>query len=125
MTKTKRIDGAAPWQLQQVQETDDLQHKRRTMPSINFNVQPSPLALSDKINFGKHKGQTIQELIDEHPTYLEWAVDEIERFALDDNANQALSLALDEHYSSFVDAADPRDFEGRRDDEEDQFVLLR
>lgn len=53
-----------------------------------------PLKLTDSITFGKHKGEVIQEIIDDDPDYLAWAIDEIVWFELDDQACQALEQAL-------------------------------
>jgi len=53
--------------------------------------------LTDTLKFGKHKGQTIQWVIDNHPDYLEWAIskDGLEWFELDAEAEDALGDALD------------------------------
>lgn len=53
-----------------------------------------PFKLNDKITFGKHKGLTIKEIIEDDPSYLEWALDEVDGFELDDAAIAALELAL-------------------------------
>lgn len=53
-----------------------------------------PLKLNDKITFGKHRGLTIKEIIEDDPTYLEWALDEIDGFELDAAATAALELVL-------------------------------
>jgi hypothetical protein len=50
--------------------------------------------LNDRIDFGKHRGLTIKEIIEDDPTYLEWALDEVGGFELDDVALEALERAL-------------------------------
>jgi hypothetical protein len=52
------------------------------------------LKLTDALTFGKHKGETIQEVLDDAPDYLAWAIDEIDWFELDSQADQALEQAL-------------------------------
>jgi hypothetical protein len=48
-------------------------------------------SLSDKLTFGKYKGYTIEEILEDDPSYLEWAIDEIEWFELDYIAAQKLN----------------------------------
>lgn len=36
----------------------------------------SPLRLSDKMPFGKHKGEEIEDLIYDHPGYMSWLFEE-------------------------------------------------
>ncbi len=50
--------------------------------------------LSSKITIGKHAGLTIEEIIQDDPSYLEWALDEIERFELNDEALAMLDRVL-------------------------------
>ena len=50
--------------------------------------------LDTVVNFGKkHNGETIREIIDDDPEWLAWAVDEIDWFELDDEAEAALDEA--------------------------------
>lgn len=48
-------------------------------------------SLEDKLAFGKYKGYLIEEIIDDDPNYIEWAIDEIEWFKLDQNATKKLN----------------------------------
>ena len=56
--------------------------------------------LTDKFNFGKHKGETIQEVIEDEITYLEWCMDAVDGFDLDEQAYQVYNDALDSYYWS-------------------------
>lgn len=35
-----------------------------------------PLTLEDEINFGKHAGQQVEDLIEDHPGYVRWLIEE-------------------------------------------------
>ena len=52
--------------------------------------------LHDVIRFGKYKhdGLTIKEVIERDPEYIDWAVEEIAWFDLDDEAYQLLEEYL-------------------------------
>ena len=50
--------------------------------------------LNTKLNFGKYKGSTVQEIIKKDPEYLGWAEDTIDWFVLDDEAESALDYAI-------------------------------
>ena len=50
--------------------------------------------LETELNFGKkHRGETIEEIIEKDPSYLLWAIDTIEWFKLDDEAEKELEIA--------------------------------
>jgi hypothetical protein len=49
--------------------------------------------LKSILTFGAHVGLTVEEVLQEAPTYIEWAIDEIERFELDKEAAEALEKA--------------------------------
>lgn len=36
------------------------------------------LGLKSKLTFGKYKGDTVEEVIEDDPSYLEWAIDTID-----------------------------------------------
>ena len=61
------------------------------------------LTLNDTLTFGKYKGDVIQDVIKDDPDYLAWACDEIEWFDLDEEAVEALEIALwnDETYETY------------------------
>ena len=40
------------------------------------------LTLENKLNFGKHKGKTIDEILHEDPTYIRWCLENIDWFKL-------------------------------------------
>lgn len=50
--------------------------------------------LETEIKFGKkHRGETIEDIIENDPDYLLWALDTIEWFELDDEAEKELETA--------------------------------
>jgi len=54
----------------------------------------SELGYHDPLPFGKHRGKTVRDVIDQDPTYLEWALLNVEGFELTDDAGKRLDLEL-------------------------------
>jgi hypothetical protein len=54
---------------------------------------PQILSLYAEMPFGKHKGSTIAELIEEETSYMRWFVDNVDRYVLSPEAFRALSNA--------------------------------
>lgn len=54
----------------------------------------TPLGIHDILGFGGYSKATIGEIIDDDPTYLEWALDEVDGFELTDPAAKLLAKAL-------------------------------
>jgi len=53
--------------------------------------------LQDQITFGKkHKGETIAEVIESDPGWLDWAIENIVWFVLDNEAYDLLEEALED-----------------------------
>ncbi len=50
--------------------------------------------LDSNLTFGKYKGKTIQDVINDDPDYIAWAADTIEWFDLDEEAIEAVDIAL-------------------------------
>lgn len=51
--------------------------------------------LETELKFGaKHRGETIEEIIEDDPDYLLWAIDTIEWFELDDEAEEELERRI-------------------------------
>ena len=49
--------------------------------------------LNDQLTFGKHKGQTIRQILQSDSNYLLWCVEKLDRFAMSDEAwDYAISL---------------------------------
>ena len=49
--------------------------------------------LTDRLPFGKHKGQTIRQILQNDPSYLLWCSEKLERFAMSDEAwDYAISI---------------------------------
>ena len=42
--------------------------------------------LTDRLPFGKYKGQTIRQILQNDPSYLLWCSEKLERFAMSDEA---------------------------------------
>ena len=50
--------------------------------------------LTDKLPFGKHKGQTIRQVLQSDPSYILWCVEKLDRFAMSDEAwDYAVSMS--------------------------------
>lgn len=46
--------------------------------------------LQDRLDFGKHRGKTLEEVIEEDPRYIRWALREIDRFDITEAAEAYL-----------------------------------
>ena len=51
----------------------------------------------DKIQFGKHKGDTITMIMANNPSYLDWCVKNVSGFSLDPEMEFALAETLVEN----------------------------
>lgn len=51
--------------------------------------------LDTMFNFGAHIGETVEYVIDTQPSYIEWCLDEIKNFQLDDHAYKRYASAID------------------------------
>lgn len=54
--------------------------------------------LSDKFKFGKHRGQSLCDVIADDPTYINWCVDTIPDFVF----NEALIQQIKELFPQFI-----------------------
>lgn len=54
--------------------------------------------LKSELKFGKNNGQMIEEIIKGDPDWLAWACDNIEWVELDEDASEALEIALFDDY---------------------------
>ena len=65
---------------------------------MSWDFKPGPLHRESKLGFGKHKGETVDSLIDFDPCYLEWCCDEIEGFSerLDSGIEQDIRDAAED-----------------------------
>ena len=64
------------------------------------------LNLKGKLNFGKHKGKTIDEILHEDPTYIRWCLENIDWFKLseeDEKTVQILSEYRDREMEDYED----------------------
>lgn len=53
-----------------------------------------PLGVQDTFLFGKHRNEAVEEVIVDDPSYVEWCLDEVEGFELDEEATQLLATSL-------------------------------
>ena len=49
------------------------------------------------MKFGKYKGNTLQDVIDDDPRYVQWCINELEWFKVDQEAKMYLQEALSEY----------------------------
>lgn len=67
-------------------------------------MKPVVYSLHTTLSFGKYKGESVRAIIDNDPSYIEWALDNIKWFTLDDDAQYALDHAEDPYLpSSWLD----------------------
>ena len=62
--------------------------------------------LNGKLNFGKHKGKTINQILEEEPTYIRWCLENIDWFKLseeDEKTVQILSEYQDREMEDYED----------------------
>lgn len=58
--------------------------------SINRNPKPKKLSTDSIITFGKYKNQPMFSIIEEDPSYIRWAIKNVEWFRLDKEAMDLL-----------------------------------
>jgi hypothetical protein len=52
-----------------------------------------PYGLRIRVDFGKHKGKLIRDIIEEDPDYIAWCLDNIDGFVLDEDAQKEFDVA--------------------------------
>jgi hypothetical protein len=57
--------------------------------------QPVPYDFKSIIHFGKHKGEVIEDVLYDDPTYLDWAVEYVAGFTLTEAVEKKLYELLD------------------------------
>lgn len=62
--------------------------------SIHREV-PRYYDLGDKWPFREHRGDTVEEVIRKHPRHVEWCLDNLDHFELEDDAAELLDFILD------------------------------
>lgn len=60
-------------------------------------IKQNQLSLSYKLNFGKHKGKTINEILEEEPTYIRWCVENICWFKLSEKDEKKVHSLSDDY----------------------------
>lgn len=76
--------------------------------------KPKVYNLRDRLTFGKHQGETLQDVIDDDPQYIEWIIENIPTFDLDTITMDYLEGSLD----PFV-VIDPKEYNWGLDNRED------
>lgn len=61
---------------------------------LNHNGASHVRGFKSYLTFGEYTGATVREVMAVAPTYLEWAIDEVEHFELDEEATAALKKVL-------------------------------
>ena len=64
---------------------------RNTYANANTSSKTYQLSLSDQMPFGKHKGKTIQQVLDEAPDYLQWMIANVPRVTFNDDVTRAIA----------------------------------
>lgn len=59
--------------------------------------------LDDLIQFGKWAGQTLRTVIERDPSYVQWALREVNNFYISEEAQQLLDEALSKQVADKVD----------------------
>lgn len=57
--------------------------------------------IKNLLNFGKYKGKTILQVIDENPAYIVWCIKNVKNFTIDDNLSKELCKQYDEHFRKY------------------------
>ena len=55
-------------------------------------IKQNELSLTFKLNFGKHKGKTIDEILHEDPTYIRWCLKNIHWFKLSEEDKKTVHI---------------------------------
>jgi hypothetical protein len=53
------------------------------------------LNLHSRMNFGKHRGETIGQVVDENPSYIKWMIENIDNIAFSEDVVSELDLSDD------------------------------
>lgn len=66
-----------------------------SLPLRTRFMKHEPYSLEDDLDFGKYRGQTIQDTIMENVDYISWLIDNINGFELDNQAYQVYIAYLE------------------------------
>lgn len=61
-----------------------------------------PIGLEDNFDFGKYKGKSVEAVINEDVKYIEWCIDNVDGFELDNEAYEDYEDKLD-YYDNYRD----------------------
>lgn len=56
-----------------------------------------PVGLDAEFDFGKHRGNTVEFVCDEEPTYIEWCIDNVRDFELTDESYEYYQRELEDY----------------------------
>lgn len=59
-----------------------------------------PISLSSKMYFGKYKGETIEDIIENDPQYVDWCLENVKHFSLNDEAEELLN-SIERGYNEY------------------------
>ncbi len=81
--KEKRIpcDGCYQWFLV---ENTDISTYKKAIPTLEKDSRDSYYMLSSHVNFGMYKGKTVDDIFFTNPNYIEWAINNLACFILDE-----------------------------------------
>jgi hypothetical protein len=90
----------SPKKESEVEKTARLRAARLAREAADKRPKPRPdptrlWGLDDELTFGKHKGRTIREVIDEDRGWLVWLLENSDRFALNAAAQAEFDAADD------------------------------
>ena len=51
-----------------------------------------PATLNTVFNFGKHKGNTVESVIVDDPSYINWCLENVDKFSLDEDCQTLFSM---------------------------------
>lgn len=58
----------------------------------SFRPMIYPATLSTMFTFGKHKGEMMESVIVDDPSYINWCLENVERFSLDEDCQNLFSM---------------------------------
>jgi len=66
----------------------------------DLELASPPHGLNDEVNFGKHKGDRIKDVIYDDVTYIKWLLENVGHFELDKDAMDYYENTWDAHNES-------------------------
>ena len=57
--------------------------------------------INSTLTFGKYKGKTVLQVIDENPSYIVWCIRNVTNFSIDPILSKELCRQYDEHFRKY------------------------